>query len=44
VRGDSKQHKIGLLTDDGFDALNQQASVVSSCSWSARRGTHARAS
>jgi NADH dehydrogenase [ubiquinone] 1 alpha subcomplex assembly factor 1 len=28
VRGDHKQFKLGLLTDDGFDSLNYQASFA----------------
>lgn len=28
LRGDSKQFKLSLLTDDGFDSLNYQASFV----------------
>jgi hypothetical protein len=28
LRGDNKQFKLGLLTDDGFDSLNYQASFA----------------
>ena len=28
VRGDNKQFKLSLLTDDGFDSLNYQASFA----------------
>jgi NADH dehydrogenase [ubiquinone] 1 alpha subcomplex assembly factor 1 len=30
IRGDNKQFKLSLLTDDGFDSLNYQASVTPS--------------
>ena len=33
VRGERKQYKLSLLTDDGFDSINYQASFTPSATW-----------